>query len=265
MHGVAPLRGARSGFRAALATALLTALAATACGSAAPAIRESRPVVSYAGTQLPAPVAPERGPEQPPAVPDPADAPPPPPTPTRHSADASSAPAYSEALRNAGRRDEETERLTRHYLSLLSTMAQVAAARAAHQSAENYDPVPVMRLHAQVAPELGSMVARASLLAGHWAAVAQQLGLPLPPAAGSSGTDREGRLRLLVATCACIRDDASDRMAQGAVWQAAHDAGLDDAAIRKREGTPQRYLADMEQLARTVDCSQRALEVLRRR
>jgi hypothetical protein len=48
------------------------------------------------------------------------------------------------------------------------------------------------------------------------------------------------------------------------VWLQARDAGLDDAAIRKREGTPMRYMADMEQLARTVDCSQRALEVLRR-
>lgn len=242
------------------------------CGSSSPALRASPRPVSYAGTQLPAPVPLARGPEQPPAVPDPADAAPPSPASLRAQADASrraqaaaERPAYSEALRNAARRDEETERLTRHYLSLLSTMAQVAAARAAHQTAEHYDPVPVMRLHAQMAPELGSMVARATLLAGHWAALASQLGLPLPPAAGSDGADREGRLRLLVATCGCIRDDAGERMAHGAIWQAAHDAGLDDAVIRKKEGTPQRYLADMEQLSRTVDCSQRALEVLRRR
>lgn len=184
--------------------------------------------------------------------------------PAAESAQPAAPAEFSEALRNAARRDEETERVTRHYLSMLSTMAQIAAARAASQTAESYDPVPVMRLHAQIAPELGMLAARASLLQRHWAALAGQLGLALPPVVGSSGTDREGRVRLLVATCGCIRQDATERMAHGATWQTAHDAGIDDAVIRRREGTPQRYLADMEQLARTVDCSQRALEVLRR-
>ncbi len=174
------------------------------------------------------------------------------------------APDYAASLANAARRDEETERLTRNYLAMLSTLAQVSALRAANQTAENYDPIPILRLHAQMAPELGTLAARAGLLQLHWSELAGRLGLPLPPAAGSAGKDREGRIRLLVATCGCIRQDASARFSQGSVWLQARDAGLDDAAIRKREGTPMRYMADMEQLARTVDCSQRALEVLRR-
>lgn len=224
-----------------------------ACGGSQVSTRPPPPSPKdFAGMQYPVPEALAAGePQEPP--PRMAAPPPVPRVEILPEADgqASGVTALAQHVKNAAVRDRETEMLVRGYFALVETLYRVSAGQPNGRDPERYDPVPLMRFHGHLIGELGQMAARAAVLQGRYQDLAAEQHVDLTGSLEAPG--RHGKLRFYVRVTGCIRSDTEARMAHGANWLRAHDRGED--ALRTLEPPATRFAADMQLLARTVECS----------
>lgn len=178
------------------------------------------------------------------------------PLPFPHRSTASLEPDASPAqLKNAAVRDEATEQLLRSYFGLVEIIYRVTAIRhpAMAPGADDYDPLPLMRLHGQLSSELARMERHAAALVLVWEAIALQLHVELAEDLNESSL--AGRLRVLVRATACVRDDVRERRSHAQVYEKALNGQADEQAMREALDPQKRFAADMQMLGRTVECA----------
>ncbi len=158
-------------------------------------------------------------------------------------------------LRNAAVRDEATERLLRSYFALVEIIYRVTAIRhpSMAQGADDYDPLPLMRLHSQLSNELAHMEKHAVGLSLVWEAVALQLHVEMTDDLNANSL--AGRLRVLLRATSCVRDDARERRSHAQVFEKALNGQADEQAMREALDPQKRFAADMQMLGRTVECA----------
>lgn len=163
-----------------------------------------------------------------------------------------------EAVKNAAVRDQETEHLVRSYFAVAEALYRVASAKKPGSAGDvdTYDPIPLVRLQAQIVGELAHLARRAATLQMRYLEVAQEDGIGLTGDADVPG--RAGRVRFFFQLCSCIRRDAEDRTAAGMAYLRALQTGTTDDDWRKKEPPAQKFLADMQMFGRTVECSRLA-------
>lgn len=248
----------RAGPLAILAAQLAALAVAAGCGG--PAVRAARDPLPqrFADTRYPLPETPDPGPPQaPPAPPDE----PPEPFDTRIGPGPSQPPdEYRRSLQNAAVRDEEHHRLVQGYFALVETLYRVSMARS--NSAEAYDPLPMMRFHGELATELSGQLVRAQGLTSAWTAAAEAAKVPLAGSLDEPGVP--GRVRLFVQLSSCAADDLEARIAHGQRWVDAQRNHTSDAQLRTAPPPAQQFAQDMLLLKRTLDCSKLVARVLRR-
>lgn len=163
------------------------------------------------------------------------------------------------AVRNAARRDEEQNRLAHQYFTMARALIGSAAARGSPP--DEYDPLPLMRLHIEILSELESMAARAQVLGSRWRELAEEWSISL---SGPFDTnDVPGRLRAQDRFTQCVDSDARSRLDQAQMLLKARAAGKQDEDVRLDPPAPVHYHRDLKLTARAMECSRLAMRVLR--
>lgn len=167
-----------------------------------------------------------------------------------------------EAVRNDAIRDQETIRLVHSYFSLADALYRVSSARQdGGRAVDEYDPIPLWRLHAQLVGELARLARRAAILQSRYMDMAQEQGIGLT---GSiEGRDYASRMRYFYQLCTCVRRDVEDRTAHGMAYLRALQVGATDDDLRHKTPIAQRRAADMQMMGRTVECTRLAARALR--
>jgi len=168
-----------------------------------------------------------------------------------------------EAVKNAAVRDQETEYLVRSYFAVAETLYRVASSKrpGSASDVDAYDPIPLLRLHAQIVGELARLARRAAMLQMRYLEVAQEDGIGLTGDVEAPG--RVGRVRFFFQLCSCIRRDAEDRTSHGMGYLRALQTGATDDDLRRQVPLAQKFLADMQLFGRTVECSRQASHAYR--
>lgn len=243
---------------------LAQVLAIPACSSPQVELKQdpSRDAVAFAGARYPAPQPVPAGPPQV-AVPPPPLAGrlarlPPPPT-----------DDLEKEVQNAALRDEHTEVLLRGYFGVVEALYREFSARRGSEA--DYDPIPLLRVHSSLAPELKGLQRRAEALHGRYAAMAKQLGVELEGAApqdlggAPAKPTRAEKLRRLAAFTYCAGQDLKARLEHGAVFTAALAKGLTEDQVRANPPPGEQLARDMGLMMRTLDCSKHAARLMRER
>ena len=245
-------------FGTAFAACILAALGLSGCSSAevrGSASPEEPP--NFSGIGYPAPAAVDPGPAQLPLA-EQTDLPLPSGVRRQAPVDAGQ---MAQQLRNAALRDQEHERLGRQYFGLVELLSRVGAGKG--ESADNYDPLPLYRLHHELRQEMSHMRTRAQALAARWHEIAVQLGIPLLGDTEAPG--REGRLRLVARYAECVIADLDHRLAHGVRFQLAKKSGVSDDDLRQDPPPGMQYVQDIRMMAQTLECVRLSSRVLRGR
>lgn len=223
-----------------------------------------RDAVAFAGARYPAPQPVPPGPPQvavppPPLIGRMARLPPPPPP----------ADELEKEVQNAALRDEHTEVLLRGYFGVVEALYREFSARRGSEA--DYDPIPLLRVHSSLAPELQGLRRRAEALHGRYSAMAKQLGVELegvspqehggPPAKPT----RAEKLKRLAAFTHCAGQDLKARLEHGEVLTAALAKGLSEDQVRANPPPGEQLARDMGLMMRTLDCSKHAARLMRER
>lgn len=244
---------------------LTGALGTVACSSPQVEIRREPRLdaVAFAGAQYPAPQAMPAGTPQRAVPPPPGRIArlPPPPGPDSDLA---------KEVQNAALRDEHTELLLRGYFGVVEALYREFSARRGAEA--DYDPIPLLRVHSSLAPELEGLHKRAEALYGRYAEMAKQLGVvldgtqqPEPQDRPASPPGRAEKLRRLAAFTSCAGQDLKARLAHGEVLTAALAKGLGEDYVRKNPPPGEQLARDMGLMMRTLDCSKHAARLMRER
>ena len=218
---------------------------------------------AFAGASYPAPQAIRPGPPQV-AVPPPtariARLPPPP----------GPASELAQEVRNAALRDEHTEVLLRGYFGVVEALYREFSARRGVDA--DYDPIPLLRVHSSLAPELQGLRRRADALHGRFVELAKELGIglegPPEPDSHSGGARQPGRaekLRRLAIFTSCASQDLKARLQHGELLTDALSKGLREEHLRNHPPPGEQLARDMGLMMRTLDCSKHAARLMRER
>ena len=138
-------------------------------------------------------------------------------------------------------------------------------------SEEDYDPIPLLRVHSSLAPELQGLRRRAEALYDRYSAIAKQQGLALegdqPQESGAPAArlTRADKLRRLAAFTFCAGRDLKARLEHGQALTAALAQGQTEDQLRKTPPPGEQLSRDMGLMMRTLDCSKHAGRLMRER
>ncbi len=166
---------------------------------------------------------------------------------------------FSAGLRNASLRDEAQLRLARDFHRIIEVLLRSSPGKSG--SADDYDSVPVYRLHDEMAGEWQALAVRAAALDARWVELAESLGVSLT--GGTEDKDRGSRLRLHHRFARCVDSDARARADHAATWNRLRSEGKSAADIAADPPPPVQFARDVQMMSRAMLCARLALQVIR--